>query len=199
MNACALSMERRMEIIWRRVARAFWFTLAVVFLIESWLWDNVRVWLRELALALGVERIAEWIAATVRELSPWATLTVFIVPALLILTLKMYAVAELARGHVVYGIFVILAANALGLGVTAFLFDICRAKLLQMAWFARLYELVLRARGWAHDLVEPVRSRLYAMRVVVKAIVAEMIGRGGSPFLRKLRRIRLVTRRGGKA
>jgi hypothetical protein len=187
-----------MELIWRRVVRAFWFTLALLFLLESWLWDHVKVWLRNLAQILGFKRIEEWISNAIRDLSPWATLTVFVVPVIVIFPLKIYALALIAHGHVVYGLAVIFAAKALGLGVTAFLFDLCRDKLLQMSWFARFYALVLRVRGWAHDLVAPVRLRLHEIKRAAKAMLAEAIGSSRSQFLRKLGLIRAMARRGGK-
>ncbi|WP_246207059.1 hypothetical protein [Methylocystis heyeri] len=188
-----------MDLILRRIARAFWFTLAVLFLLESWLWDHVKVWLRLLAEALGVKRIEERIASLIRDLSPWATLTVFIIPVLTILPLKIYAVAQMAQGHFAYGLCVIFAAKALGLGVTAFLFDLCRDKLLQMSWFASFYHLVLRIRAWAHDLVAPVRARLHELRLAAKAMLAEALGAGRSQFLRRLKLIRAMARRGGGA
>lgn len=186
-----------MESIKQRLIRAFWFALAVLFLIESWLWDNVKlalVWLaRELGLTKFEARLREFIAG----LSPHATLAVFAVPALSILPLKLLAVGAIAHGHVVAGLAVILAAKTLALGVTSFLFDLSRDKLLQLRWFARLYDLVLRIRAWAHELVEPVRRRLHAARDFVKARVAVFSREGRSQFLRKLARVRALVRRRG--
>jgi hypothetical protein len=187
-----------MELIWRRMARAFWFTLALLFLLESWLWDHVKVWLRDLAQFLGFKRIEEWITGAIKDLSPWATLFVFVIPVIVIFPLKIYALALIAHGHVLFGLVVIFIAKALGLGVTAFLFDLCRDKLLQMNWFVRFYGVVLRVRAWAHDLVAPVRARLHEIKLAAKAMLDEVIGSSRSQFLRKLGLIRAMARRGGK-
>jgi len=44
--------------------------------------------------------------------------------------------------------------------VTAFVFDVTRPKLLEMAWFEKLYEFVLDLRARATALVEPVKRRI---------------------------------------
>lgn len=188
-----------MESIKQRLTRTFWFVLAVLFLIESWLWDNVKLALVFLARKLGLTRLEESLRDFIAGLSPHATLAVFAVPALAILPLKLLAVGAIAHGHVALGLAVILAAKTLALGVTSFLFDVSRDKLLQLPWFARLYEVVLRIRAWAHGLVEPLRRRLREAKEFVKTRVAALIGEGRSQFLRKLTLLRALVRRNGAA
>lgn len=186
-----------MEAVKQRLIRAFWFSLAVLFLIESWLWDNVKVVLVRLAHELGLTKLEARLRAFVAGLSPYPTLAVFAVPAIAIFPLKLLALAAIAHGHVIAGLAVILAAKVLALGVTSFLFDLSRDKLLQLRWFARLYDLVLRIRAWAHDLVEPVRRRLHETKELLKARFGALLGEGRSQFLRKLALLRaLVNRRG---
>jgi hypothetical protein len=178
-----------------RLARAFWFTLAALFLVETWLWDHVKEWLRALALALGLKRIDEWFGGLVDKLPPWATLIVFIVPAIAILPLKILALTMIAHGHIVTGLVVIFAAKTLALGVTAFLFDHCRDKLLQMPWFVRFYDLVLRVRAWAHDLVAPVRVRAHELATLIRAQTRAIFGDEKSSFGRKFAHVRALVRR----
>jgi hypothetical protein len=187
-----------MDLFYKRLARAFWFTLATLFLIESWLWDHVKEWLRALALALGLKRIEAWLAAVVDGLSPTATLFVFALPALLILPFKLIAVALIVSGHIALGVATILAAKTLGVGVTAFLFDLCRDKLLELRWFASFYRLMLRIRAWAHDLVEPARRKLRLLREALRQGLAPYLGAGRRIFQRRLELMRALARRGGK-
>jgi len=186
-----------MEQIKEKLARAFWFALALIFLFESWLWDHVKDWLRALAVLAGVARLEAQIAAFLSDLAPYPTLAVFVIPALAILPLKIAAVALIAHGHVLGGIAIIFAAKTLALGVSAFLFDHCRDKLLQIGWFAKLYALVLRVRAWAHKLVEPAKQKLLALRAVLRARLAEILGdERRSRFMRKLALLRdMITRR----
>jgi hypothetical protein len=69
------------------------------------------------------------------------------------------------------------------LGVTAFIFDLTRPKLLQMDWFRRFYDWVVRGIAWAHDLVDPIRRRL-------KLWFRMFSPRRASRTLKLLRRIR---------
>ena len=50
--------------------------------------------------------------------------------------------------------------KAIGVGVTAFVFDVTRDKLLETHWFERLYELVLKLRAKATELVDPIKRRI---------------------------------------
>ncbi len=94
------------------------------------------------------------------RLSPPKTLALFLIPAIAVLPLKVAALSLLAHGHVLMGVALILLVKSLALGVEAFLFDICRDKLLQMLWFKRFYSTVLGVRAWAARLVEPYKARL---------------------------------------
>jgi hypothetical protein len=78
------------------------------------------------------------------------------------------------------------------LGVTAFVFDATRAKLLQMAWFQRMYDWFLWARDWAHAQTGPIRQRLHQLTWLLKP---QRAGR----FLRRLMRLRRRAYRGGAA
>lgn len=185
-----------MELLYKRLVRAFWFTLATLFLIESWLWDHVKEWLRFLARAIGLERVEAWLASAVKALSPTATLFVFAMPALFILPFKLVAVALIASGHIGSGLVVILAAKTFGVGVTAFLFDLCRDKLLQLGWFARFYRLMLRIRAWAHDLVEPARRKMRLLRDALRRALAPYFSVGRKDFARRLQLVLALARRG---
>lgn len=173
-----------------RLARAFWFTLALIFLIESWLWDNVKEWLRALEKALGLERLEAWLAGLVSRLSPPMTLALFAVPMIGVLPLKVAALAILAHGHFLLGIVFIFAVKALTLGVEAFLFDICRDKLLEMQWFGRFYSLVLDVRAWASMLVKPYKARLAELGRALRAYAQGVIGKDGGDFSHRIARLR---------
>ncbi|MBU3888303.1 hypothetical protein FM996_13970 [Methylosinus sporium] len=189
-----------MESVKQRLIRAFWFTLAVLFLIESWLWDHVKLWILRLAAALGVKELEARLRAFIAGLSPIATLAVFALPAITIFPLKLLAVAAIAHGHVVTGLAVILAAKTLALGVTSFLFDASREKLLQIGWFAKLYAAVLRVSRWAHERVEPFKQKIRKAKDYLKARLSRALGEEGrSLFLRKLALLRALVRRRGAA
>lgn len=179
-----------MEQVKRQLKRAFWFLLALVFLFESWLWDNVKEWLRALGRMLGVERLEPWLTGVVARLSPRMTLVLFATPAIAVYPFKFLALALIAHGHVVIGLFAVFLAKTLALGVTSFLFDICRDKLLQMQWFGRFYSLVLDARAWATALVAPYKARVKAIAAEARTRIAAILGEDAGEFKRRLARMR---------
>ncbi len=88
------------------------------------------------------------------------TLIVFVVPVILLFPLKLVGVWLLAHRHWMGALATIIFAKFLGVGITAFIFDVTRPKLLQMQWFERLYTCVLSLRAKANALVDPVKQRI---------------------------------------
>ncbi len=159
----------------RQSQRAFWFFVAALFLLESWLWDNVREWLRWLGRALGVEKLDPWLRGVVAGLSPRTTLLIFLTPALAIYPVKLIALGLIVNGHILLGALTILIVKALALGVTSYLFDICREKMLQMPWFVRVYAAFCMARAWARAIYAPVKRRVVTIISKLRARIAPLI------------------------
>ncbi len=185
-------IERAVDVAQQRLIRGFWFTLAAIFLIESWLWDHVKEWLISLAYRLGVEDVEAFVIRSIARLSPAQTLAVFAAPLLCVLPFKLAALAAITHGHLLLGLAIALGAKLLTLGVTSFLFDHCRKKLLLLPWFARLYALVLRIRVWAYGLVAPAREKLVALAVQIRARAVALFGEGRTRFLRKAALLRAL-------
>src|ERR1700746_3350682 len=127
----------------RRLLQPVWILLAIIFLIEAWLWDHLEPVVAGFVAAIPVRTFKQWLADRVDTLSPAMTLIVFIVPVIPLFPLKMVGLWLLTHEHFMSAIFTILFAKFLGVGVTAFVFDVTRPKLLEMAWFEKLYEYVL--------------------------------------------------------
>jgi hypothetical protein len=88
------------------------------------------------------------------------TLIVFIVPVIPLFPLKMFGLWLLANEYWVSAIVILVFAKFLGVGVAAFIFDVTRPKLLQMAWFEKLYGWVMALRSKAHAVVDPIILRI---------------------------------------
>ena len=167
----------------RRLLRPLWVFFALLFLLEAWLWDHLSPVVARLVGVIPWEALKRRLAQAIERLPPWATLIVFVVTlGVVLLPLKFLEVYCLATGNWLGAIAVIIAAKLIGVGVTAFIFDATRDKLLQMAWFRALYEWLLRVRAWAHAITEPVRVRMKELAARFKT------ERGG--FLRWLKRLR---------
>ena len=167
----------------RHWLRPLWVVIALLFLLEAWLWDHLEPIVARVVNVIPWDRLKARLRRLIEVLPPWATLFVFIIPFLLMLPLKFTGVYFLATGNWFGAIGVIVFAKLFGLGITAFIFDVTRRKLLQMAWFRRLYEWVLWLRDWAHEITEPVRQRMRQLTWLLKPQRA-------SRFLRRLIRLR---------
>jgi len=167
----------------RRWLRPIWIVLALLFLLEAWLWDHLE------PLVAWVVNLVPWgrfkvrLVNLIEGLPPWATLFVFVIPFLLMAPLKFLEVYFLAKHNWLGAIGVIVLIKLLGLGVTAFIFDVTRDELLKMAWFKRLYDWVMWLRDWAHEITEPVRARVQQLAWLMRP-------RRAGRFLRRLMRLR---------
>jgi hypothetical protein len=144
----------------RRLLQPLWVLLAIIFLIEAWLWDHLEPIVAWVVAAIPLRALKQWLAERVDSLSPAMTLIVFIVPVIPLFPLKMIGLWLLAHEHWTSAVFTILFAKFLGVGVTAFVFDVTRPKLLEMPWFERCYESVLDMRAKAKALVDPIKARI---------------------------------------
>ena len=137
----------------RRLLQPFWVLLAVIFLIEAWLWDHLEPIVARIVAWIPLRTFKQWLSERVDTLSPAMTLIVFIVPVIPLFPLKLVGLWLLANEYWASAIFTIIFAKFLGVGVTAFIFDVTRSKLLEMSWFEKLYESVMALRAKATALV----------------------------------------------
>ena len=142
--------------------------LAAVILFEEWGWEPLQRLLARIGRWPGLR----WIEGFVRGLPPWAAVIMFVVPAALLLPVKLLALWAMGRGHVVLGMLVIVAAKIVGTAVVARLFTLTQPALMQLHWFAwthahwmRLKQTVLeRARAsWAWRVARVIK-RQWALR-----------------------------------
>src|SRR5450432_594681 len=144
----------------RRILQPLWVLLALIFLIEAWLWDHLEPIVARVVAWIPLRTFKAWLADRVDTLSPAMTLIVFIVPVIPLFPLKLFGLWLLAHEYWVSAILTIIFAKFLGVGVTAFVFDVTRPKLLEMRWFESLYDFVIGLRIKANALVEPVKQRI---------------------------------------
>ena len=125
--------------------------LALLILFEEWGWEPLQralAWVGRLPLLRQLE-------AGIARLPPRAALAVFLLPTLLLLPVKLLALAAIAHGHKLLGLAVIVLAKLLGTAVVARLFALTRPALLQLAWFARIYG---HWTAWKDALLAQVRA-----------------------------------------
>ena len=144
----------------RRLLQPFWVLLAVIFLIEAWLWDHLEPIVARAVALIPLREFKQWLADRVDTLSPAMTLTVFVVPVIPLFPLKLVGLYLLTHEYWLSAVATIIFAKLLGVGVTAFVFDVTRPKLLEMRWFEKVYDFVLALRAKAAALVDPIKRRI---------------------------------------
>ena len=131
--------------------------LALLILLEEWGW-------RPLADLIG--RLARWepwarLETAIARLPPYAALLAFVLPSALLLPLKFLALLLIARGQLVLAGLLFAAAKVVATALVARLFMLTQPALLQIGWFAWLYD---RFIPWKDALEEYVRAS-YVWRV----------------------------------
>ena len=178
----------------RRLLKPLWVLLALVFLFEAWLWEHLRPLVAWVISLIAWDRLKARVAGWIEHLPPYATLLVFLVPVILLFPLKLLGLWMLAHGSWLGAMAVLAAAKVISMGVTAFIFDVTRPKLLQLPWFRWLYEHMLVWLAKAHALIDPIKARMRAAIAPLRRRARRLIwlvspGRSGR-FLRRVARIR---------
>jgi hypothetical protein len=125
--------------------------LALVIVFEEWGW-------RPLADLLG--RLVRWrpwaaIESVIVRLPPYAALVVFVLPSTLLLPLKFLALFLVAKGQIVLAGLLFAVAKVVATALVARLFMLTQPALMQIGWFAWLYDTVM---PWKDALVERVHT-----------------------------------------
>ena len=170
----------------RRIIHWFWIAVALAFLLEAWLWDRLQPLIAALVARLPLEWAKQRIAIWVKDLSPAASMVVFALPVAVLLPFKFAGLWLLAQGYWAGAVGMLLCAKVVGLGVTAFVFSACRAKLMQLGWFRALHDRVIVWRAWAHTLVDPV---IHEVRAQLALFAPQRAGRTMRLMLRIRRRM----------
>ncbi len=144
----------------RRLLRLALIPLALVFLFEAWLWERLAPIVAWIVACVPFERLKAQFAIRIEDLPAAATLGIFVLPVLLLLPFKFFALWALAHGHWLEAVGLLALAKVVSVGITAFIFDVTRPKLLQLPWFRRLYDRVLGWLAAAHALTDPIGRRL---------------------------------------
>jgi hypothetical protein len=144
----------------RNALRPLWVILALLLLVEAWLWDHLEPIVARVVNFVPWRKFKIAVARWVEDLPPYAALGVFVVPFVVVLPMKFLGLYFITTGNWFGTVATLSLAKLLGLGVTAFVFDATRDKLLQISWFRRMYDWVMSARDWAYAQTEPIRARI---------------------------------------
>jgi hypothetical protein len=150
--------------------------VAIIFLIEEAIWD----WTARLMARAGAIRYIHAIEKRIAALPPrWALFT-FLLPSLILIPAKLLGLQAIASGHWLIGSAVFLLAKLLGMALFSRIFNLTRPALMQLAWFARLYNFVMHYRNRIHAYLDN-----WAAYQRIKQRIVALVSAIKSPFKRK--------------
>lgn len=125
--------------------------MLLVLLFEEWGWEPLA---RAFA-ALG--RLPFWakLEQKISQLPPWAALLAFGIPALALIPVKLLALYMFGKGHVAFGLALVITAKITGTALAARLFQLTQPALMQLSWFARFY---VPWKIWKDRWLEQIRN-----------------------------------------
>lgn len=141
-----------------RAKQIAWTLLALTFLGLSWLWEALAPLVQAIVDVLPLRQLKAWANALLARLPPYPTLLVFLIPLALSEAVKIASFVAFARRQVVAGALIYLFAELVRFGLAAYVWNICRDKLLSIPWVAKLHEWLLQAHDWARRQTAPIKA-----------------------------------------
>ena len=123
--------------------------LAVILLVEEWIWDVLTTLGRRLIVWLHLLRFDNWLIMA----SPGVALAAFAIPVAVLTPVNFFALWMMANGQFAEGMALYVIAKLVATLLVSHMFVLTREKLLTFSWFALLYGLITRALKWAHEQI----------------------------------------------
>jgi hypothetical protein len=131
---------------------------AALILLEETLID----WTQRLMARVGALPLVARLEERMRRLPPYPAMLLFLLPAAILLPVKLAALWLLASGHAILGVLIIIAGKMAGTAFGARLYVILRPTLVTLNWFAH-------AEAWLFGWRDRIYARLHAMPAWQKA------------------------------
>lgn len=155
---------------------------AAIFLIEEFIWDSTA----KVMAKLGAIRAVHAIEKSISALPPrWAILA-FLLPSGILIPAKLIGLHAISQGHWLLGSITFVVAKIAGMAFFSRIFNLTRPALLQINWFASLYNWIMLYRNRIHAYL----TNWVAYQRVKRSFstVLYMI-KGKGRFLRFIRRV----------
>jgi hypothetical protein len=144
--------------------------LAVILIIEEWLWDGLSAFGHFLIGLLRLDDFERWLS----QVSPNVALVAFMVPVLIVTPINLYALRLLAHGLILQGILLEIVAKLLGTLLVSWVFTLTKNQLLSFRLLAVIYSTVMRWLNWAHQKITDttVYKLAKALKLQLKSIIS---------------------------
>ena len=144
--------------------------LAVILIIEEWLWDGLSAFGHFLIGLLRLDDFERWLS----QVSPNVALVAFMVPVLIVTPINLYALRLLAHGLILQGILLEIVAKLLGTLLVSRVFTLTKNQLLSFRLLAVIYSTVMRWLNWAHQKITDttVYKLAKSLKLQIKSIIS---------------------------
>ena len=149
--------------------------------VEELLWERLK-WLTAWVARCPPIR---WYESAILRLPPYPMMVVFLLPATILIPVKLLAVYWLTQGYWLLSLAVILGAKVLGTAIVARSYVICHPKLMAIDWFRWLHDWLIATRDRLYAAVKAmplylaVRARLSALKKAARRVLHKLRGRRG--------------------
>ncbi len=187
-----MAAMKRSRTLRNRLLSPLVYLAALILMLEDWFWD---VGLRLIAFIVSwppLKALEKHIVA----LPPYAALCAFVLPAILLLPVKILALFAIASGHPISGITAIVIAKVGGAAVVARLYILTKPTLLSLPWFARWHNKFMDLKDhWVGRLKQSNAYRRVSMmsammRSAARAALERLRPRGSRHSTRPARMLR---------
>ncbi len=139
--------------------------LAIILIIEEWLWDVLSALGHWLAYYLGLARFELWLSQT----SPYQALIAISIPILLVTPINIAAFLLLANGLILQGLALEIVAKLLGTLFVARFFTLTKPQLLTFRLIAGVYNTIIYWLHWAHEKIIETAVYRWAKKIKMRA------------------------------
>jgi hypothetical protein len=182
-----------MKAIKKLLAAPFVLLAAVIILVEDWLWDD----LARLAAVIGRLPVLRSIESLIVGLHPYIALTLFAIPSLLLIPVKLAALYFIAHGKATLGLITVVGAKVLGTALVARIFTLTCPQLRRIAWFAWLHDRVVAFKARIYGAIKStaIYKVVHQQRLRLRAAIAARLDRGRGFWTRRWRAAIKLSRR----
>jgi hypothetical protein len=144
--------------------------LAVILIIEEWLWDGLSAFGHFLIGLLRLDDFERWLS----QVSPNVALVAFMVPVLIVTPINLFALGLLAHGLILQGILLEIVAKLLGTLLVSRVFTLTKNQLLSFKLLAVIYSTIMRWLNWAHQKITDttVYKLAKSLKLQIKSIIS---------------------------
>ena len=138
--------------------------LAILLIIEEWLWDGLNALAHSLIKWVRLESFEYWLS----QRTPNQALVAISIPLMIVTPLNVIAISLLARGMVLEGLMLEVLVKLLATLLVSRVFALTKPQLLSFSILRSIYLAITRWLKWAHDKVVDAPIYIWAKQFKVE-------------------------------